>query len=362
MVVTFPHCGSGWVPLKTLFDKHGIKCIVPPKSSKRTMSLGVRHSPEWVCFPYKILLGNMIEGLDMGADTVLNVGGAGLCRLGYYAKLQEETLHDLGYKFDMVIFDWQEAGIVAMARFIRKLLGNSWAEVISDIRFGLLGQLKLMDEVEHRVQWIRPREVDKGAASRIWRGAGDRVAAVRTREQLNDLRAQIMAELDAIPLDPGADPPRVALLGEFFMAIDSFCNMDIEEELGKRGVEVVRHAWLTDWAKAWLLLEMLGLGHGRKVKAAARPYLSRDVSGDGVNYLGETVLLGHEGFAGVVHVMPFTCMPEVIAQNILPRVIEQHHMPVLNVVLDEQMGKAGLVTRVEAFVDLIQRRHCRAAC
>lgn len=363
MVITFPHCGSAWVPLKTLFDKHGVKYIVPPPSSKRTISLGVKHSPEWVCFPYKILLGNMIQGLELGADTVIDVGGPGLCRLGYYAKLHERTLRDMGFKFEMAIFDWQGGQIVALAKLIRKLLGShvGWGEIISDIRFGVLGQLKLMDQIEHKVHWSRPRELDKGAASRIWRTAGNRVTAAHTPAELKMVQEELFHELDSIPLDPDADPPRVALLGEFFMALDPFCNMDIEEEMGKRGIEVLRSAWLTDWAKAWLFLEMMGLGHGQKIKKAAQPYLSRDVSGDAVHSLGEIVLHHKEGLNGIVHVMPFTCMPEIIAQNIFPRVIKDCPIPVLNVVLDEQMGKAGLITRVEAFVDLIKRRHARAA-
>jgi predicted nucleotide-binding protein (sugar kinase/HSP70/actin superfamily) len=49
-------------------------------------------------------------------------------------------------------------------------------------------------------------------------------------------------------------------------------------------------------------------------------------------------------------------MPEIIAQSIMPQVQKDHDIPVLSIVLDEQMGRAGFVTRIEAFVDLMQRR------
>ncbi|MBI4216521.1 MAG: CoA protein activase [Chloroflexi bacterium] len=363
MKATFPHCGSAWVPLKTLFAKYGIECIIPPRASKRTISLGVKHSPEWICFPYKILLGNIIEGLEMGADTVVSIGGPGLCRLGYYSKLHLEALKSLGYNFDMVLFDWQEGGIVAMGRFIRKLVGpkEPWGRIIGDIKFGLFGQLLFMENLERKVHWVRPRELEQGAVNRVWRSAGDRIAAAATEEELKETRAQILREIDAIPLDPKAKPLKVGFLGEFFMAIDPASNLGLEEELGKLGVEVHRAAYLMNWAQSWLFLAPLGISHHQKVSQAARPYLKRDVSGDAVQSLGETILHQKEGYDGIVHIMPFTCMPEITAQNIFPRLAKDHQIPILTVTIDEQMGKAGLITRLEAFADLMARRRAAAA-
>lgn len=362
MKVTFPHMGSVWVPLKAILDKHGIESVVPPMFSKNCMSLGVKYSPEWMCLPYKVLLGNLIEGLEQGADTVIDVRGPGLCRLGYYARLHEQALRDLGYQFTLRAFDWQTEAIIALAKFIKELLpGNrSWRVVLGDLKFGIQ-QLALMEEIEHRVHYVRPREVKKGGATRVWRGAGERVCVAHSPAALKKVREEILGELASIPQDAAARPLRVSILGEFYVALNPFCNMDLEDELGKRGVEVTRSAWLTEWIKAWLVLDWVGLGHGRKVKRAARPYLSRDVSGDAIQALGETILHKEEGYDGVLHLYPFTCMPEIIAENIYPRVIKDHSIPVLPVVFDEQMAKAGLITRIEAFIDLMDRRRAKAA-
>ncbi|MDP2935536.1 MAG: CoA protein activase [Dehalococcoidia bacterium] len=361
MKVTFPHMGSVWVPFKTLLDKHGIESVVPPIFSKNTMSLGVKYSPEWMCLPYKVLLGNLIEGLEQGADTVIDVRGPGLCRLGYYAKLHEDALRDMGFKFTIRAFDWQAEAILALAKFIKELLpGNkSWRATLGELKFAIQ-QLSLIEEIERKAHYVRPREIKKGEATRVWRGAGDRVCAAHTTASLKKVREEVMGELDAIPTDTAARPLRVSILGEFYVALNPFCNMDLEDELGKRGVEVTRSAWLTEWVKAWLFLEWVGLGHGRKVKRAAHPYLSRDVSGDAIQSLGETILHKEEGFDGILHLYPFTCMPEIIAENIYPRVIKDHSIPVLTVVFDEQMARAGLITRIEAFIDLMERRRTKA--
>jgi predicted nucleotide-binding protein (sugar kinase/HSP70/actin superfamily) len=357
MKISFPLMGHIWAPLKTMFDKAGVECIVPPPTSRRTLTLGAKYSPEWMCMPYKVNLGNYIEALEAGADTLLGVSGPGLCRLGQYARTHETALRELGYEFEMVTFDWQEAQIVGLTRFVKRLFPDrSWPTVIGDVKFALT-QLFELDDMERLTHKLRPREVRKGAVTRVWRSVPDRICAAHGPRALKQVKKEIMAEFNAIELDTDREVLRVGVLGEFFMAIEPFCNMDLEEQLGNLGVEVTRGAWVSDWAKVWLFLEALGISHGQKVKKAAAPYLSRDVSGDAVQSLGETVLHAEEGFDGVVHLQPFTCMPEIIAQSLLPKASRDHNIPVLCVILDEQMGRAGLQTRLEAFVDLMGRRH-----
>ena len=52
-------------------------------------------------------------------------------------------------------------------------------------------------------------------------------------------------------------------------------------------------------------------------------------------------------------------MPEIVAQNILPKVSREEDIPILSLVLDEQTGKAGYITRIEAFIDLIKRKRMK---
>jgi predicted nucleotide-binding protein (sugar kinase/HSP70/actin superfamily) len=92
------------------------------------------------------------------------------------------------------------------------------------------------------------------------------------------------------------------------------------------------------------------------VHKAAAPYLKRDVGGDGWETVGEKVL--SDGvYDGMVHLAPFTCMPEGTAQNIMPSTREK--LPVLAVYCDEQTSKAGMLTRLEAFVDMLRLKRDR---
>ncbi len=50
------------------------------------------------------------------------------------------------------------------------------------------------------------------------------------------------------------------------------------------------------------------------------------------------------------------CMPEIVSKSILPKISRDKDFPILTLVVDEMTGEAGYVTRIEAFVDLLERR------
>ena len=68
-----------------------------------------------------------------------------------------------------------------------------------------------------------------------------------------------------------------------------------------------------------------------------------------------------DGYDGMIQLLPFTCMPDTIAKSILPAVSQKEDMPVLTLIVDEQTGKAGVHTRLEAFLDLLVSRKRAAA-
>lgn len=103
MIISFPHMGNLSVVLKTLFSGLGCEVLTPPSISKKSIELGIKYSPEAVCLPFKITLGNYIEALEQGANTIVTCGGVGPCRLGYYAEVQRCILQELDYQFEMII-------------------------------------------------------------------------------------------------------------------------------------------------------------------------------------------------------------------------------------------------------------------
>jgi predicted nucleotide-binding protein (sugar kinase/HSP70/actin superfamily) len=353
MKMTIPHIGNMYVAFRAMFEGVGVEMVVPPPTSKRTLSLGVQYSPEFVCLPFKLTLGNFIEALELGADTLIQAGGPGLCRYGYYARDQAKILRDLGYQFEMITTELFESKIVGVANLAKRLSNNaSFPRIISAIRFGL-AKIGAMDEVERVVHRVRARELEKGTATRIYREAIQAIDGAQDYKTLKRVVKEHIARLQAVPIDPRWEPLTVGIMGEFFIVLDPFSNMDVEIELGKLGVEVRRSAFVSHWLKFSLFLNAIGISEKDRIHKAAMPYLKRDVGGDGWESVGEPVLHRDE-YDGMVHLAPFTCMPEIIAQNIMPTIKDR--LPVLTITCDEQMARAGMLTRLEAFVDLLRKK------
>ena len=97
-VIAFPIMGNYYVPASYLFSKiTNYKIMKTPLITSKTIEQGSKYSPEFVCTPFKYTLGSFIECLDMGANTLIEMGGG--WRYGYYFELHK----DLGYVLSIII-------------------------------------------------------------------------------------------------------------------------------------------------------------------------------------------------------------------------------------------------------------------
>ena len=353
MRIGMPHMGNVYIPFKALFQRLNVELVIPPVNTQRTLSLGVKHSPEGLCIPFKLTLGNLIEAAELGADTLIMPAGYGTCRLGYYAKTQEQILRDLGYDFEMVQVGVSERKLFGILGMIKRLSNNApWIKIISAFRFGL-AKLNALDRIERVVHKIRAVELIKGTANKLFAKAIKAVDQADDYKTLKRVETDYISQLNQVTKDDQAQPLIVGITGEFYVVLEPFSNLDVENELGKLGVEVRRTTFVSEWTKFSLFLNPLGVNEKERIHKAAWPYLKRDIGGDGWESIGEKVLHAKK-YDGLVHLAPFTCMPEIIAQNIMPSTRE--NIPVLTILCDEQLAKPGMLTRLEAFVDLLERK------
>ena len=84
--------GRMYIPVKALFDELGVDIVIPPKISKKTLEIGLKTCPEMACLPLKVTIGNYVESIKRGADTIVLSGSCGPCRFGYYGVVQKEIL------------------------------------------------------------------------------------------------------------------------------------------------------------------------------------------------------------------------------------------------------------------------------
>jgi len=356
MKVTFPHMGNISLCVKTMLEYLDVDLVIPPPSSKRTLALGTRYGPEFACLPLKLNLGNFIEASQLGADTILMLGGCGPCRFGYYAQVEHVILKELGFNYELVVLEPPERHAGQLLSRIKLITGNkSWRRVGRGIKVGFR-KTRAVDELEMKALWLRPREIEPGSTDKAFQEALKGIKNAYSLEELELARKRGKEILGSVKIE-NRDVLRVGLVGEIFTLLEPFVNMDIERRLGLMGVEVDRSIYLTEWVNDHMLFGLArGLRNRGNPRRAALPYLRHFVGGHGWETVGNAVLYARAGFDGVIQLLPFTCMPEIVAQSILPAVSSELEIPVLTLTVDEQTGEAGTITRLEAFVDLLAKR------
>jgi predicted nucleotide-binding protein (sugar kinase/HSP70/actin superfamily) len=359
MMVSWPHMGSLEFVMGGLFEELGLDYMLPPPNTQRTLELGARYGPEFACFPLKTTLGNFIEAIEGGADTLIMVAGRGPCRFGFYAETQRRILEDAGYEFEMIPLEFEPRRIPATLRRLHRLKqGKSWSAVYKAIKFGLT-KAYVIDHLEQQALHQRYMDREKGATSAALRSCYKLVWDADSYAALRRVEEESFAVLQDVPRVE-REEIKIGIVGEFYLVLEPFFNLAVEEQLGDLGAYLERNIYLTDWLRP--SGEKPVFGHNaRESEHAAEPYLTHSVGGEGIHTVGDTILFHRLGFDGVVQIMPFTCMPETIAKSILPQVSSEIGIPVLSLVIDEMTGKAGVATRLEAFTDLARfRRRARA--
>ena len=360
-IVAWPRMGNIDLSMYALVSSLGAKIVMPPPNSNEALEVGVKNSIEGICLPYKLNLANYIMALENGANTLMMFQAPGSCRFGNYTKMAQKTLEKMGYKFDMVVFDMYQSKM-------KQTLEAFWhvTRCINPYRYykGFstgFNKAFAVDTAERLLFYTRPRELNKGEAEKCYKKWYKIISETSSISECKKLKQRVIEDFGKIPVDKNKIVPKVYLLGEFFVLLDPYTNQEIEKTLGDLGIEVQRQIFFSDWLEHVLKPSLFYKkeSHRERCVKFAKDYMKRAIGGECIETVGDTVFAARNGIDGIIHIMPFTCMPEIVAQNILPTVSKKENIPVLELVLDEQTGKTGNITRIEAFADLVKRKKMR---
>ncbi|MFA5577287.1 MAG: CoA protein activase [Tissierellaceae bacterium] len=357
MKVTAPHFGNVHLAAKALFDGLGIEYVMPPMNNKIALELGSKNSPEEMCLPYKIMMGNFFQAMELGADTAILPGSCGPCRFGKYAELQMNTFKSLGRDLDFVVIDSPvELGLSELFNRINKISSHSKESRYGQIKSLLKAKrvMNLIDEIESRAHFLSGYEKNKGEAKDILSRCKNDALEASCPDQMIRVMDYYRNKQKSIEVDRDKRPIKIAIIGEIYTIIEPFSNFNLEDKLMDYGVTFSRKLTPSWWMKD-LMLKPLGL-NSLKINQKAKDYLPLGVGGHGKECVGEAVLAREEGYDGAIQVFPLGCMPEIVSKSILPTISADLDFPIMSLVVDEMSGEAGFVTRVEAFIDLLERR------
>ncbi|MDR2073644.1 MAG: hypothetical protein LBP60_09470 [Spirochaetaceae bacterium] len=351
--LAIPNLGNYTIALDSAVRAMGIEPWSSTYTTREEMELGIASAPESLCLPFKAHLGHFIAAGRAGCEHALMVNSMGTCRLSYYRKLLESILHDLGLPIRIwgLGFDGIKPPVIryfdpAPIPFVKAVLLA-------------LEKIKIIDILEIESWKTRPRERERGSTTELFRQGLAELAGAKTRKEVRRLEPRFTERFRALRTSPVAgEVLRIGLIGEISLLRDRALNHNIEETLGELGAEVRNFFLLgAELANIFGIPAGKNKAHTRKELAKiARPWLNNPVGGHALDSVAHTIHCAQEGWDGMVHLCPAGCMPEVSVRPIIAEISRKKDFPVLELSFDEHTAEAGLITRLEAFVDVLRER------
>ncbi|MQL52976.1 hypothetical protein GFC01_12035 [Desulfofundulus thermobenzoicus] len=300
----------------TFWEALGATVVVSGPTTKTILDRGIAHSADDVCLPVKLAFGHIL---------------------------------DLKDRVD-ALFIPRLVSVAPREYICPKFLG-----LPDMIRHGLKGLPPVLspDINLYRRDNLFPAFRDLGGLctrNRLrvylaYRGALQVQARYRQLLEAGFLPDQAMALLK----NPGKEQAEkrpgdftVALIGHPYNIYDFHISMNLLQRLQKEGVGVATADHLPG--------EVVRKEAGRLPKPLFWT-LGQRMIGAAFHYLAQARI------SGIIHVASFACGPDSMTGELIERQARRRgNMPFLNLTLDEHSGEAGVVTRLEAFLDMIRRR------
>ena len=388
--VYIPHMSDHVHGVAAAFQACGVDSDVMPTSDARTLELGLKHTSGKECYPCALTTGDMLkllmdDGVKPSEAALFMPSGTGPCRFGQYHRYHRLVLDQMGFE-EVPIYApdqsekfYTELQMAGGSDFVRL----SWQGVVA---VDLL--LKALHET-------RPYEAQKGQCDQIYAHSLQAVKqAIARRGDLVGVMRAARRDFEAVQRSNGSPRPLVGIVGEIYTRANDFANSDlvrVVEELGGEAWLPTVGEWVlyinftgsrralnmglwTTWlgtrvkdyfqhkderslAGPWKgFLKSLHEPNTRQILNSARPYLHDSYEGEAVLSLGKSLDMNRRGAAGIINVMPFTCMPGTIVNAIMKRLREDHgDLPFLPLAMDGQQ-QAGFRLRLEAFMHQVSQR------
>jgi len=337
------NCAAKYVLEKGL----DVKCIIPPPLTKKTLELGAKNSPDFVCTPFKTMLGSQIEALEAGANTLFMTYG--LCKLGYFGELEEQILKDLGYEFDFINLSHFDTGRKKDLLKVIKVI-NPKANAARFAVSGIEGikMTEYVDEITSCYYQNRAFAVNKNIYDRIYNTFISRMYIADSRHDIEEIYKSAKINLADEPLNKPQNPIKVGIVGEFYTAMDSFSNLEVEKRLTDLGVEV--HRWMN------VSNRMFKYPGDNNLQVQIKKYSEYNMGCNSTCNIWAAMDYAKRGFDGIIHIKSANCTPEIDVMPALKNISDDFRIPVLYLTFDVQTSDVGLQTRLEAFYDMLSMR------
>ncbi|MCL2399490.1 MAG: hypothetical protein FWC91_07105 [Defluviitaleaceae bacterium] len=334
----------------------GYKTMPCPPMTKRTLELGARYSPDMICTPFKISLGNFIEAAENGANVIIMLGI--VCRLGFFDILQKQILDDLGYDCEMLIlFDYlptvsgEFPTINNMYECLRAINPDLTKEKFYSI-FEIMA--KVTFDKDYLADFMRRNiafEVHKGEYEKHYNDYLQEAGNVQSVIEAEEIFAKYKEKIESVAINKPEKPIQIGIIGEIYVVIEPFANCNIEKWLAKRKVEIIRPSdWSSTGVAIWSLPELIKNSGG---------YVNYNIGSTANDVIAQAHQMMKGGIDGIIHVKPASCSPEITGMSILQNMSRDYNIPIMYLTFDTGTSETGVHTRLEAFYDMVTMKRER---
>ncbi len=291
--------------------------IESPQTSKEIVDLGVKSAVPELCVPVKIYVGHFLYLLQSGVDYVY------VPRLISIRKGDTFCPKFLGLP-DMLSHQFPEYADKILTHQV-----NSREENIGTLQ----NYLSIGRIITQNTQKIR--QAIKSANKKWIEFRNLCLDGYNCREAENKVFRGVSPK-------PSSHDIKIGVIGYVYNVYDNYISMDIINKLNKMGTDAVT-------------FEMVSLSDTEKQLSEK---LRKDIFW---TFSNKIFAAGYHFFEdpsidGVIHLTAFGCGPDSFLGKVLDLDSDDFKKPFMTVRIDEHTGESHLVTRIEAFVDMIRRR------
>lgn len=299
------------------FEALGVEVVHSGPTTREMLDDGVREAVSEACVPIKVYHGH-VRNLASRSDALF---------IPRYVSVDRGT-----------VFCPKFLGLPDMIRFSMKDIPRVVSPRV-DMRKGRLGLGFACLSVASELGLPRTRAISAWLYATRSQASAGRPAAARAAGEEPAIVAASSREGGA-GAAPAGSRLRIAVLGYPYAVYDRFLNMDLLRKLARLGVDVLTVESLPS--------TLLNSSAGRLAKRLFWHYSDRVVR-------AAFRLIDTSSVAGLIHVTAFGCGPDALADRLIDLESSKNGMPFMPLLIDENSGEAGLVTRLEAFVDMVRR-------
>ncbi len=299
---------------KPLFEELGFEVVISGDTNKDIMNKGVIHSVPELCAPVKINSGHVVELIEKKVDFIFVPRFVSINKYEVFCPkfmgLPDLTLHSVPE------------------------IGDRMLTFKIDVKNENIGDHRCYSELSEKLG-IGKAEMKSAVskAYRIWN-----VSRTQSKKGIN-LNKVISG--NRLPDGKDAYDINIGLMGYVYNIYDSYLSMDITDKLEKMGIGYTTFEMVED-EKIYSQTE--------KMDKSLFWTFSNKVLGAGLHLLQE------KNIDGLVHITAFGCGPDSFLGKLFEIESEKVGIPFLTIRVDEHSGENHLVTRIEAFADMLKRK------